>query len=335
MKKILFSFLILMLVVSLKAQDIRGVNFMPASSEIDDDFVDPLQGISANWISLVIYQYGKYDGMFYPELGYETKEQKWGETFEGIRKMINMSKSNGLNVMLKPSVWFPSFGWPGDFELTKEEDWQEWEDCYRDYMLSLCAIAEETNVDLICIATEYKRAIALRPNYWKILIKEIREVYSGDLTYAANWDNFDQIPFWDQLDYIGVDAYFPLSEKKTPEVEELLGLWNGLEKRLKSFHEKNKKPVIFTEYGYRSIDRATWKQWEVESVKEGLNANHEAQKNGYQAIYESFWDEEWFEGGFLWNWNPYDPVAGGPNDTNYTPQNKPCELLIQKWYEQN
>ncbi len=335
MKKILFTIVLLIFQFQLQSQKIEGVNFMPASKEIGQEFVEPLEELGANWISLVIYQYGKFDGAYDPELGYEAKAQKWGETFDGIEKMIRNAKSSDLKVMLKPSVWFPAYGWPGDFELTKEEEWEIWENGYCDYMLELSSLAEKTGVDLICIATEYKRAIALRPAFWSSLIHEIRAIYSGKLTYAANWDNYDQIPFWDQLDYIGIDAYFPLSDAATPELVKLMESWKSPEKKIANFQKKYDVPVIFTEFGYRSINKATWNQWEVENQKEGFAANHNAQKNGYEAIFESFWKEEWFAGGFLWNWQPYDPVAGGPNDTNYTPQNKPCEALIKKWYSEN
>jgi hypothetical protein len=35
-----------------------------------------------------------------------------------------------------------------------------------------------------------------RPKYWQELILEIRKVYKGKLTYAANWDEFKRVPFW-------------------------------------------------------------------------------------------------------------------------------------------
>jgi hypothetical protein len=47
----------------------------------------------------------------------------------------------------------------------------------------------------------------------------------GKLTYAANWDDFDKVPFWNELDYIGIDAYFPLSNATTPSVLELNDAW--------------------------------------------------------------------------------------------------------------
>jgi len=47
--------------------------------------------------------------------------------------------------------------------------------------------------------------------HWRALIGDIRDVYSGPLSYAANFDQFQEVGFWDALDVVGVNAYFPLS----------------------------------------------------------------------------------------------------------------------------
>ena len=53
-----------------------------------------------------------------------------------------------------------------------------------------------------------------------------RAVYKGKLTYAANWDGeFEEVAFWDALDVIGVQAYFPLTEERVPSVTKLTQAW--------------------------------------------------------------------------------------------------------------
>ena len=47
--------------------------------------------------------------------------------------------------------------------------------------------------------------------YWRELIVNIRDVYVGPMSYAANFDQFQEVGFWDALDVVGVNAYFPLS----------------------------------------------------------------------------------------------------------------------------
>ena len=59
------------------------------------------------------------------------------------------------------------------------------------------------------IATINRRR-ALLAREWDELIAAVRTVYSGELTYAANFDQYRAVGFWPGLDLIGINAYFPL-----------------------------------------------------------------------------------------------------------------------------
>ena len=69
-------------------------------------------------------------------------------------------------------------------------------------------------MDILCIATELSNPVRSRPRFWKSLIAEIRTVYNGKLTYAANWHgDYDVVELWPHRDYIGVNAYFPQTDR--------------------------------------------------------------------------------------------------------------------------
>ncbi len=72
---------------------------------------------------------------------------------------------------------------------------------------------------------------------------ELREVYNGQLTYAANWDEYKRIPFWEDLDFIGVDAYFPVSEEKTPSIEQASLGWQKHKLQLKTMFESKERTI--------------------------------------------------------------------------------------------
>jgi hypothetical protein len=57
-----------------------------------------------------------------------------------------------------------------------------------------------------------------------------------------------------------------------------------------------------------------------------------AQATAYRALFETFWNEPWFAGGFLWKWFDSHAERGGPDNTRFTPQNKPAEEVIREWY---
>ena len=306
---------------------INGVNFVAPINPLNAQNLESLKRINAKWIAVIPYAYTRKEES--KVIFFHKHPHWWGEGVEGAIETIRLSQEAGLKVMLKPQVWVVNDGWPGDFEPADEASWRVWENDYTKYALTYARICDSMNVDLYCIATEYRKAVQRRPEYWKELIKKIRLIYKGPITYAANWDNYMNVSFWDKLDFIGIDAYFPLSEEKTPEVDQLMASWKEELRNIKNFSVNINRKVLFTEYGYRSIDYAAHKQWETSKV---AHVNLRAQTNSYQALYSSVWNESWMAGGFLWKWFGNDHEAGGIEDVNFTPQNKPAEEVIKEWY---
>ena len=311
-----------------KWEKVRGVNFVSPVNKIDRNNTGSVKRIGADWIALTPFAFMK-PGI--PTIEYDIALNWWGDTPEGIQTLARYAKENQLKVLLKPHFWVEGQGWAGEYDLS-EEGWQEWEKNYEAFILRLAGMAKDLELDMFCIGTELKTSISKRPKFWLRLIKKVREVYPGPLTYAANWDNYYNIQFWNKLDYIGVDAYFPLVEASTPSIDEMKKEWGQRSYLLRRISDKYKTPILFTEYGYRSINRTAWRQWEIEGVDSETDINLQAQINAYEALYQTFWDKEWFAGGFIWKWWEFDTKAGGENNSDYTPQNKPVERTIKAWY---
>ena len=233
--------------------------------------------------------------------------------------------------MLKPQIWVWRGVFTGELKMQSEASWQELEKSYEAFILTYAALAEEAKVEIFCIGTELEEFVVNRPEFWKQLIQKIRAKYQGKLTYAANWDEYGRTPFWASLDYIGIDAYFPLSEERTPTVEQLKEGWQPWKNKIAVLSKEVSRPVLFTEFGYRSMDYTAKKPWLVDRNEE--NVNLEGQVNAKKAIFESFWDEDWFAGGFVWKWFIQHDKAGGPTDNRFTPQNKPAQEIIKTFYK--
>jgi hypothetical protein len=232
--------------------------------------------------------------------------------------------------MLKPQLWVWRGVFTGNLKMKTETDWKTLEKSYSDFILNFASLAQETGVDIFCIGTELESFVQARPDYWINLIDQIKNRFQGKLTYAANWDEYLRVPFWDKLDFIGVDAYFPLSEQQTPSIPELRKAWTPWKTELKDLSSQIQKPVLFTEFGYRSVDFAARKPWQADAVEGKVNL--EAQANANQAILEEFWQEPWFSGGFIWKWFTNHPLSGGSNDNRFTPQNKPAQEILKRFY---
>jgi hypothetical protein len=277
--------------------------------------------------------FGFIRNLSHPEVVFNIKGQWYGETNEGAKQYIQELRKKKIKIMLKPQIWV----WHGEFtgyiKMNNEADWEILESSYSKFILENAALAQDVNAEIFCIGTELEKFIDNRPDYWFKLISEIKQIYKGKLTYAANWDEFKRTPFWDSLDFIGVDAYFPVSDSKTPTVQECLTGWEQHKKVISTISEKYKKPVLFTEYGYRSVDYSGKEPWKSDTNM--IHVNMDAQTNTTRALFETFWKEDWFAGGFIWKWFHNHSKAGGENNSQFTPQNKPVEALIRKQYSQN
>lgn len=104
---------------------------------------------------------------------------------------------------------------------------------------------------------------------WRQLIQVTRQTYAGKLTYAANFDQYQTIGFWNDLDLIGVNAYFPLRSQphfknQAHLKRQLASGWRQILGDLEVFRLEQSitdKPVIFTELGYTRWDHNTLAPW--------------------------------------------------------------------------
>jgi len=182
------------------------------------------------------------------------------------------------------------------------------------------------------------------------LVGQVRKYYSGTVTYSANWGTklqsvlppcndkslssswggeIDNINWINALDIIGLDAYYYLTNEQNPSMQDLMNAWDPIVSHIRNISEYWNKSVIFTEIGYRSIEGASihpgW--WNNSAV-----SNITQQAACYQAVFESFINQSWWEGIHWWSWST-NPLAGGQGDTDFTPQNKQPTLdILQHYY---
>ena len=265
-----------------------------------------------------------------PEVNHNTSRQWFGETKNGLLQYAKRFQKEKVHLMVKPHIWIGRGQFTGSVKMDSEENWKILEDSYRDFILIYAKAAEDLNAEIFCIGTELEQFVINRPAYWQKLIKEIREVYKGKLTYAANWDEFKRVPFWKDLDFIGIDAYFPLSDKKSPTIAEYELGWKTHKEEIIKVQKEANRPILFTEFGYRSVDFNGKEPWDSNRIEGAINL--QAQTDALQAIYNQFWKEEWFAGGFIWKWFHRHDKVGGEKNNRFTPQNKPAEKLLRKLY---
>ena len=323
--------LILLICLSCKGQSnkVNGISFVASASKIDSKNSIPIQKVSANYVALM--PFGFIKTLSDPKIIHNSDRQWFGETEKGIIQYAEEFKKANIKLMIKPHIWVWRGEFTGNIKMKSEAEWKILEDSYTEFILTYARTAEKLDAAVFCIGVELEQFVKNRPEYWNKLIQKIRKVYKGKLTYAANWDEYKRVSFWYLLDYIGIDAYFPLSDEKSPSITTFEKGWLPHKKEINKIRKAVNKPVLFTEYGYRSVDFTGKEPWDSSRIKGNVNLKN--QENALQAIYNQFWKEDWFAGGFIWKWfHNYDKI-GGEDNNRFTPQNKPAELVINKEYE--
>lgn len=240
----------------------------------------------------------------------------------------------GFKVMLKPHIWigggdFDPDNWRSKIDFQDPIKRQKWFTSYEEFILAEAELAERTDTEILVVGTELV-GVSKYTDQWQQIIQKIRGIYSGKLTYAAEGLNAQDIEFWDSLDYIGIDAYFPLTDKTEPSLAELIEGWKKYEPELQKLSDKYGKQIIFTEIGFKSVKGTAIKPWEW-----GLEGqtSQEEQALAFEATSLAFKDKSYLAGIFVWKYftdmNSYEK---GNNEKGFTPYGKKAERIISQWF---
>jgi hypothetical protein len=304
----------------------KGVCWVGTRSALQGPELKALKATGADAISQT--PFGWQSAVNSPEIKWQTVNDKawWGESSNGLKATLDSSSALGMMNILKPHLWARG-SWPGEIEMKTEEDWSLWFDNYRGFILDYAMLAETQGFTMLCIGTELEKT-SHRESDWRNVIAQVRKVYSGKLVYAANFTEFEQIKFWDELDYIGIQAYFPLAKSHNPSLAELTKSWENHIPKIEKVVKKFKKPVLFTEIGYCNTIDAAIEPWVWPNERKEIELSEEVQALCYRAFFETAWQKPWMAGVFFWKWYP---EAHG-RDPDFTPQGKAAEAVMAEYF---
>jgi hypothetical protein len=284
-----------------------------------DETLNQLQSIGCTWISIVTTWYQKQAND--PMIASIDNQSPATPSREGIVDLISKIRRTGMTPILKPHVDILDESWRGFIEFDQAEDWQAWFDSYRNFIAFHADIAQEYQLKLLIIGTELKGTT--HRDEWFDIIALVRSIFDGKIVYAANHDHYDAIPFWQDLDYIGIDGYFSLSDDYNPSLDQLIMVFNQITQTLQNFAQSEGKKIIFTEIGYQSYDGSNSTPWDAPTRIE----DQSEQAHCYQAALQSLWNQEWLAGLYVWHthYDQYDWDGFGV-------MNKEAEEVLATWY---
>ena len=268
-----------------------------------------------------------------PRVHVDTSEGWYSESHRGIRALARQADTLGMDVILKPHLWIGGYNETisrSDIAFDRPAAWRRWARSYRDFLMVYARLARDIDADLLVLGTELSQISTTRPGYWRGLADTVRTVYDGELTYAANWhDEYQEIDFWGALDYVGVQAYFPLAKQNSPALDTLRARWRTHRRTLEDVHRRTEKPVLFTEIGYRSAPSAAATPWRWPEQDGAVPSDSTLQARCYEAFLSTMDGVPWFAGASIWKWHP---AQSGDRPTAFTPQGKPAEAVLRRWF---
>ncbi len=296
----------------------------------------------ADWVVLVptVYQENYHSTVQF--IDFEMTPDSWE-----ICEMIDYLHSLGLKVQLRPmletmdgcgrlQVWFPADDLDGNrIPGTSHSFCAQWFESMRKRSVYYAKIAEKTKCEMFCLDSELDRIINYN-DHWKMVVKAVREVYSGCLTSCHTTHmgliDYEKVLsnknhwFYD-LDVLSLSTYHAAAKKMDATKDEIKeGFVSQLE-RFRRFYEIYQKPILLGECGCTSIKGASMNAEGWQTDKREYDEDEQA--NYLEAIIETFSPEPWWYGMYWWKWDEQVPR---PNPhKGFIIKGKKAEKVFQKW----
>jgi hypothetical protein len=242
-------------------------------------------------------------------------------SLSSLRSAMTLARGRGLRLGLKAHVDLDDGSWRGRIRVAEPA---EWFDSYAQFLLPLADLARDEAAELFFVGTELAGLLDSE-RLWRSLIASCRVRFDGTLAYAASWDEADDVPFWDALDLVGVNFYFPLALGREPERLDLLAQWQPWLWRLQRLHTQAGRDLLLSEIGYRSVNGAARAPYDF---ARDATFDEVEQADLYWAALEATHEQPWIAGLNWWNW--LASGGGGQGDLDFTPRNKAAEPLLRR-----
>lgn len=317
---------------------VRGVTVGPIESSLHPGkgygspacarTMDDLSRMGATWVSLT--PYGRVFDLAPSGIDW-TFEAPYRENRAAILAAMKQAHARGLRVLLVPHLWVETPGkWRGQIDPGDDAAWDRWAAAYRAFLLAWAEVAREGGADMLSVGVELGSWLTSprAPSFLPI-IADVRRVYSGPLTYSANWDDVDRTAILGALDVVGINAFYPLAEKNGASVSELIDGGRKVAERVRKLAATWNKPILFTELGYTTRTDPAVRPWEWPDGMKGVRVDERAQADAYLGLIAPLLDEPAFLGFFVWR------VYADPDDVSqeaewgFSPRGKLAEIVLR------
>jgi len=224
-----------------------------------------------------------------------------------VKNIIDQAHSRGWKVVLKPHVDVLDGSSRRTITPAHTGLWFYY---YNTFIYSYAQIAYQklNSNDLFVVGSGLKSISNNNKTYWDTVISTVRSAILGKMpiAYAADYDEYKDVCFWSSVDYIGINAYFPLAAAgDNPTKEDLISAWGQLLQEITDWRTNNSitKSVIFTEIGYLTTNDAHENPSDSNPSNLG-QYSEDIQLKCYDAAFNVWSNVTWFKGMIFWALSP-------------------------------
>lgn len=290
------------------------------------DSMKRLKEDGCDWICIAFY--AVQDTFASTQIYYE-----YGETPTDldIITAIKNAKELGLKVCLKPVVNSKDTVWRAWIDFPIDEYWEKWFESYTKFLLHYADIAQEYECEMFCTGCEMN-SMDKKADFCRSMIKEVRKHYNGVVMHNVNHDTEFDAVWLDEVDVIGISAYYALTTKDDTSIEKMKEVWKSKEEVFEKVHNLYKKPIVFAEIGVRSEKYCTNYPWDSLERDEYPVAEDE-QADFYESCMQTYWAQPWFKGYFWWDWRAITYTEDKAHeDKDFCIYGKKAEQVMKTWY---
>ncbi len=188
----------------------RGVAFDGFRSTVSEDEFRALAAIGTTHVAFAVSAFMRDAAD--PNVSRTTRRRQGRERASSEDRLITLTtlaRDAGLEVALVPTIGDFRGLSRSDIRMRNETDWREWFRQYEQVVSDVADLATTSGAVGLTIGMEL-RGTAAREHQWRAVAEAARSRFDGWLTYAANWDDYQSVQWWDAVDFVGVQAYFEL-----------------------------------------------------------------------------------------------------------------------------
>jgi Glycoside Hydrolase Family 113 len=252
------------------------------------------------------------------------------ENRSDVIRAIEHAHAAGLKVLLVPHLWVETGGWRALIRPENAAGWARWAASYERFLLHWTDVAAATGVEMLSVGVELRSWVTTaHVARFRPILAEVRARYGGLLTYSANWDDVADTLIWNDLDVIGINAFFPLAKKEDASYFDLALGAQDVAVDLERLSREWDKPVLLSEMGYTTRKDPALKPWEWPDGMTNVVIDPHAQALAYRALLAPLVQQRWCAGFFVWRTYADPGDVSQEAEWGFSPRGKDAELVLR------